>query len=169
MCIFRFQKLLAPNNVFYWPPIYRGSCDDLFCKDPPCIARTKVWRTRCVLVYKFIRGCWRKIGFRPIRYLDHLSCGCKRCSDIVDKKWCVKTTPCPNSYDKDSFCYWRPGPFPIGKRQVEAASSFVPVPFSRCDCCTPKPCPFPKIFDNATCSCVCPPGSKPVGDKCVGE
>lgn len=187
------QKLVGGANVFYWPPIYRGSCDNLFCRDPPCIARRKVWRYRCVLVYKFIRGCWRKIGFRTISFEDHLSCSCKQCNDIKDQKWCMKTTPCPNSNNKNSFCFWRPGIFPIiGKRQVEAETSIAlprPVPLARCACCTPFPCPAPKIFNRNTCSCVCPVvrcppgrvfnpwtckcdcprGSKLVGNKCIGE
>ncbi len=190
------QKLLGGANVFYWPPIYQRTCNNLFCKDPPCIARKTIWVSRCVLVYKFINGCWRRLGFRTIRYLDHLECGCKECRDVKDRYWCERTKPCPNTKSDKDFCYWIPGPVigpPIGKRQAaeEAPASLVPVPFprGRCDCCTPIYCPYPKIFDKKTCSCVCPtikcppgrifnpktcqcdcpPGSKLIDGKCIGE
>lgn len=180
--------------MFYWPPIYHGSCDNLYCKDPPCIARRKIWRFKCVLVYRYIRGCWRKLGFRTIRYEDHLECGCKTCNDIKDKKWCEMATHCPNNDRKDAFCYWRTGIFPIiGKRQVESAELSIAIPRpipARCACCNPPVCLLPKVFNKATCSCVCkttvcprgrvhnpltcqcdcPRGSKPDREgNCIGE
>lgn len=142
------QTIHTVRNEFHWPPVYKGSCDKLKCKDPPCIARKTIWRFRCVLVYKIVNGCWKRIGFRRIRFLDHLSCSCKQCSDIESKSVCVNTKPCPNSYKLNSFCFYKPG---------------------GCDCCVPYPCPPGQVFDKKTCSCVCPKGSKKIGNKCVGE
>lgn len=192
---FPLQKIHSVPNEFHWPPIYRGSCDDLWCKDPECLPRVKVWRSRCVLVYRLVNGCWRRLGFRVRRYQDHLSCACKQCSDITTQKECVNTKPCPNSNSTKDFCYWRPGPYPIGKRQAASSSIAIPIPLpipfpiSKCACCTPKKCPKPKTFDETTCSCICPrikcppgrvfnartctcdcpPGSKLLDGKCIGE
>lgn len=138
------------KGQFFWPPIYRGTCDKLFCKDPPCIARKFIWRSRCVLVYKLIHGYWKKIGFRTVRYIDHLKCGCKECSDIKDAKTCINTKPCPNTKSKLSFCY-----YDFKKRD--------------CDCCIPYPCPPGQWFNKRTCSCDCPKGSRKVGRRCIGD
>ncbi len=92
---------------FHWPPIRRGSCDRLLCRDPPCIARDVVIRTRCVVVYRLIDGIWRRIGTRDVIYEDHLSCGCKTCSDITSRDKCNAVSPCPSTNIPNSFCYWR--------------------------------------------------------------
>ena len=136
------------KHEFHWPPIYRGSCSKLFCKDPPCLVRKKVWRKRCVLVYRLVHGYWKRIGFRTRRYEDHLACGCKECGDIISRSTCIRTKPCPNSANPKSFCFYKPG---------------------KCACCVPYPCPRGQIFDRDTCSCVCPKGSRKVGNKCIGE
>ena len=142
-----------------------------------------------MLVYRIINGCWRRIGFRSRRYLDHLECGCKECGDIRNQTACVVTQPCPNSNDPKSFCFWRKFNFlPVGKREAVDAT-FIPLPFGKCACCKPFPCPRPKIFNNSTCSCVCPPikcapgrvfnprtcecdcpkGTKDINGRCIGE
>ena len=143
-----------------------------------------------MLVYRIINGCWRRIGFRTRRYLDHLKCGCKECGDIRTRTACVGTKPCPNSDKRNSFCYWKFHIFPIGKRQAtNASSSFIPFPFGKCLCCKPFFCFRPKIFSRSRCSCVCPPtkcapgrifnprtckcdcprGTKDINGKCIGE
>ena len=156
-------------NEFHWPPIYRRSCDSLFCVNPPCFARVKRFKCQCVLVYKLINGILFKIGYRTRCYIDHMKCGCKECKDISNRFQCVTTMPCPNA-NSTSFCYWKPYP-------------------GKCDCCEPLSCPYLKIFNNNTCSCACPdvtcpfglisnpdtcececpPGSIPFGNKCIGE
>jgi len=179
------QKIFTANNEFYWPPIYRGSCAGLKCDDPPCFARKRVWRTRCVLVYRLINGWWKRIGFRTRRFLDDLECGCKKCEDIRNRATCVATKPCPNSKHSNTFCYWK-FPLPIGKR---ASSSISAPTIGKCLCCKPFPCPKPRIFSRTSCSCVCPPikcapgrifnpktckcdcpkGTWDVNGRCVGE
>ena len=137
-------------NEFHWPPIYRGSCDKLFCRDPPCIARKSVWVSKCVYVFKLIHGKWVFIGLQIRRYLDHLKCGCKKCGDIAYRQQCVNTKPCPNSNVPNSFCYWT----------------------TKCECCEPVKCQpgSGQIFDPKTCKCVCPDGSKKDSNgNCVGE
>ena len=101
-----------------------------------------------MLLYKIIHGSWKRVGFRRIHFLDHLSCGCKECSDIKSKSACVKTGPCPNNKNSKSFCFYKS---------------------NECACCEPYPCPAGEIFDKSSCSCVCPEGSKRVGNKCIGE
>ena len=120
-------------NEFHWPPIYRGSCDNLFCRDPPCFVRRKIWRTECVLVFQQINGYWKKIGYRNRRFVDHLSCGCKQCTDIRERQWCINTKPCPNSNNPNSFCYWipfiirRPLP-PVLEADTGTATANTPAP-----------------------------------------
>lgn len=106
--ILLMQVIHTVPNEFHWPPIYRGSCDNLFCRDPPCFVRRKTWRTECILVFQHINGHWMKIGYRNRRFVDHLSCGCKQCTDIRERQWCINTKPCPNSNNPNSFCYWIP-------------------------------------------------------------
>ena len=151
------------KGEFHWPPIWKGSCDNLpGCQDPPCFPRRQVWRSVCVRVFKWIDGKWIRIGFRIRRFLDHQSCECKQCRHIRTQKECVDTYPCPNSKNVCSFCYWisNPFPVPIGKRQVAEAApdelSLVLFPFGRCDCCTPKCCPAPQRFNYDRCRCECP-------------
>ena len=173
MLVFSSQQVIhSVPNEFHWPPIFRGSCDNLFCKDPPCFARRKVWRTRCVLVFKRIHGIWVKIGYRLRKYIDHLKCGCKECSDIRDRAWCIRTKPCPNSKDPNSFCRWIPFLYPPILTAEAAAISpaqddlvIAPIPTivptirpipGRCECCTPVPCKPPRFFNRNTCRCECP-------------
>ena len=47
--------------------------------------------------------------------VDELECECKKCSDIVDYRECVSTSPCPNETNLTSFCYWRPYKLPDKK------------------------------------------------------
>lgn len=153
-------------NEFHWPPIYRGSCDNLFCKDPPCLVRKKVWVTKCVLVFKLVYGRWVFVGPRLRRFLDHVKCGCKECYDIRDRTWCIKTKPCPNSYNPSSFCYWTPffialdvSPAVTTAPSKSADAALAPIPWpihGRCRCCTPIYCPHPKIFVKERCRCECP-------------
>ena len=142
------QVIHTVRNEFHWPPIYKGSCRKLFCKDPPCITRKKIWRTRCVLVYRLIHGVWKRIGFRNRRFVDDLKCSCKMCSDIRNARTCVRTDPCPNNKNRKSFCFYTRG---------------------KCDCCVPYPCPRGQFFNKKTCTCDCPKGSKKVGKRCIGE
>ena len=170
------QIIHSVPNEFHWPPIYRGSCDNLFCVDPPCYVRKKIWRTRCVLVFQIINGVWRKIGYRSRRFFDHLSCGCKQCSDIRESEWCINTKPCPNGNNFNSFCYWIPfirPILPVIKADTSATVApslgepvapeletidppISPLPAGRCACCKPIYCRPPKIFNRNTCRCECP-------------
>ena len=97
-------------------------------------------------------------------------CRCPRCSDITNRDKCVATQPCPGSSNRKTFCYWTPKD-------------------GGCDCCVPRTCPEPKVFDRSSCSCVCPnitcpqgrvfnsstcqcdcpKGTKDIHGKCVGE
>ena len=144
------QTIHTVPNEFYWPPIYKGTCDKLStkCKDPPCIARETMWRSRCTLVYRIVKGCWKRIGFRTVHFLDHLKCSCKECKDITRPWECVTTKPCPSEYNSDSFCYYQRG---------------------KCDCCVPFSCPPGQYFNKRICDCACPKGTKKVGNKCIGE
>ncbi|XP_064396686.1 balbiani ring protein 3-like [Halichondria panicea] len=136
------------HGEFYWPPIRRGSCDNLYCRNPPCIARKTVWKSACVFVFKIIKGKWVFLGRRLRRYLDHQECGCKNCGDITSRTQCTTTRPCPNSLIRNSFCYWT----------------------KKCECCTPFKCPKGQIFNYRTCQCDCPPGSKKNrAGNCVGD
>lgn len=175
------QVIHTVPQEFHWPPIYRGSCDNLFCVDPPCLARRKVWRTRCVLVFQYVNGYWSKIGYRNRHFVDHLSCGCKQCSDIKDRQTCIKMKPCPSGSNQDSFCYWIPfiRPFPpilqadtsstvsppqddlVAVKPVPPTLATInpiiyPLPVGKCACCTPTECRPPKLFNENSCSCVCP-------------
>ena len=108
------QKIHTVPGEFHWPPIYRGTCDKLKCYTPHCRARKIVWRRRCVLVYKYAYGCWKRIGYRTRYYIDHLKCSCTNCNDIKSYKRCVATRPCPNTHNPKSFCYWKYS-LPYGK------------------------------------------------------
>ena len=159
---------------FHWPPIIKTTCNNLLCKDPPCLPRVQVQRRRCVLVFKLINGRWVKIGFRIRFYVDHLSCRCKDCRDIRNRQQCVNTYPCPNSNNTCSFCYWIPSIYtqleqaaptaatvsPVGAADDVIAPVPYPLPYpppGRCACCTPTCCPAPKRFNYDRCRCECPP------------
>ena len=168
-------------DEFHWPRIYRGSCDNLFCRDPPCIARKTEKVTKCVYVYKKIDGKWINLGRQPRTYENHLECGCKSCNDIRIS-WLCKNS-CPNSDTPNSdiivpnsFCYWTPflftikpptiGPPTIGPPRLalaEAAAApepiddLIPLPVPThgiCRCCNLR-CKLPKVV-NSKCKCVCP-------------
>ena len=182
-------------NEFHWPPIWKGSCNNLPCKVPPCFPKQKVWRTRCVLVFRLIGGLWVNTGYHLRRYEDHISCECKQCKHIYNRAECVKTFPCPNSKNECSFCFWTSIYFAtadeaVGKRQAPAIAAPTFLPFGRCDCCEAKCCPAPKrlnydncrcecpkivcpdgqILNRDTCKCECPRGSKPnANGQCIGE
>ena len=142
---------------FHWPPIMRGSCDNLpGCRVPSCLPRQTIRRSVCVLVFKFINGRWVKVGYLIHRFVDHLSCECKQCKHVRSQKECVNTYACPNSDDECTFCFWNTT-LSVGKRQVELAPvKILPFPFGRCDCCTPSCCPAPKRFNYDRCRCDCP-------------
>jgi len=151
---------------FHWPKIFKGSCNNQFCKDPPCFPKVQVWQSQCVLVFKWKNGRWVKIGFRIRRFLDHLSCRCKECRDIRTRQQCIKMFPCPNSNNNCTFCYWIPSPFilhdevaPVTtqpERVSDTLTAPIPIPFGRCDCCIPTCCPAPKRFNYDKCRCECP-------------
>ena len=122
------------------------------------------------------RRCLELAG-KPTCVFDRRSykCRCPECADITIRSKCVATKPCPESNNTRSFCIWRP--------TLSNTTS------GECSCCTPVSCPRPKIFNNSTCSCVCPVikclpgrvfnpttcqcdcprGTKDIGGKCVGE
>ncbi len=164
-------------DEFHWPRIYRGSCDNLFCRNPPCIARKTEKVTKCVYVYKKIDGKWINFGRQPRTYENHLECGCKSCNDIRTSSLCRSTKPCPNSDTPNSFCYWIPFIFTIQPPTIrpptigpprlalaEAAAApepiddLIPLPIPTrgvCRCCTLR-CKLPKIV-SPRCRCECPP------------
>ncbi len=143
------QVIHTVHEEFHWPPISRGTCDNLFCRNPPCIARVKEWKVACVHVFQIVHGYWKYIGYLPRRYWDHKECSCKTCNDIRRENVCTATRPCPNGLVRNSFCYWN-------NRE--------------CDCCTPFKCPPGQVFNHSTCECDCPPGSwKNRQGHCVGE
>ena len=52
------RVLHSVYGEWYWPPIFKGECDNLpGCKDPKCIAVKTVKETSCVLVF-------RRYGYR---------------------------------------------------------------------------------------------------------
>lgn len=141
------QSIYSNNDEFFWPPIYKGSCEALDCgrSGSPCITRISVWKTKCVLFHKIINGQWVNFGFRTIRYLDAVECGCKQCSDITDHSVCLKAGTCPNNYydpnnhyNPKSFCFWSN---------------------RGCDCCEVHSCPRRQYFNKTTCSCDCIKGT----------
>ena len=137
-------------NAFYWPPIRRGSCDNLPCRNPPCTALLARLTSKCVCVFKIINRKWIYIGVRRKVFFDHLICGCKVCADILRRHLCINTRACPNSDAPNSFCYWT----------------------TKCECCTPVSCQpdSGQIFDPTTCQCVCPEGSvMNSAGNCTGE
>ena len=124
----------------------------------------------------YFHRCLELAG-KPACVFDRSSykCRCPECADITIRSKCVATKPCPESNNTRSFCVWRP--------TLSNTTS------GECSCCTPVSCPRPKIFNNSTCSCVCPVikclpgrvfnpttcqcdcprGTKDIGGKCVGE
>ena len=155
------------EDEFHIPQIYKGSCSGLPCDVENCRIKRSQFKTKCVLVYRFQDGQWVRIGYRTVRYIDHLECECKQCKHITSRAMCVKTTTCPNANSKTSHCYWKSLILPSdGVSQQEIQQNYdyeahierlhiKPIPFGRCDCCTPYVCRPPKIFNKPTCSCKC--------------
>ena len=104
-------SMQIPHNVpdeYHIPPLYKGSCDNLFCQDPPCFARDMIKIKVCVFVFKKKDNSWTILGYRFRQYEDHLECGCKQCKDITEEDQCINTRPCPthtNVYPT-SYCDW---------------------------------------------------------------
>ena len=160
------------EDEFHIPQIYKGTCTGLPCEDESCRIKRSQQKRKCVLVYRFVRGQWVRIGFRTVRYLDHLECECKQCKHITSRAACIETTSCPNVNSETSHCYWRPFIFPtdgVSQQEIELTDEAQlerelmpvpvpgPVPIGRCDCCTPFTCRPPKVFNKQTCSCKCRP------------
>ena len=74
----RFPQIIhkVPNE-FHWPPIIRGSCDNLFCWFSKCVPCDDRFFVACTNVYKMINGQWAFVGLGLRRVPDHLKCGCE--------------------------------------------------------------------------------------------
>lgn len=114
-CMVRLS-LQVPHIVpgeYHWPQIFKGSCDGLYCQDPSCLARKKIRRRKCVLVFKKHWGHWYVLGYTYRYYYHHQKCSCKQCEDIKNAHECKKTSACPNCrlnaiFFPNSRCTWDP-------------------------------------------------------------
>ena len=104
------KKLLhtAGPNYFHFPTIEKGVCNKLHCDTLSCLVRKKVKRTKCVHTWELVDGNWKYRGPKLLRYVDHLKCSCKQCSDIKTRRECLSKKTCPNkSTSTRNFCHWR--------------------------------------------------------------
>ena len=113
---------------------------------------------------------WIPIGIQRLCVIDERECECQKCSDIEDYLTCVKTSPCPNETNPNSFCYWKPCKH-LDKADLDSiptlstavsidqiATSVVhPLLWGKCDCCHVSPCLHGQYFDRRTCMCRCLP------------
>ena len=123
----------------------------------------------------------------------------KRCSEILTRRECFITRPCPEGPKVGSYCRWVVRPFRVGKRSIEEhyehyddiestneiqkrqvityedihpLRSYPLTPFNRgyCSCCVITACDAPMKFNRAICSCQCPRGTRNNGrGQCIGE
>lgn len=113
---------------------------------------------------------WRPISIRRICVKDDTCCECQKCSDIKTYRQCVRTAPCPDATNRNTFCYWKPckdncelaeGKFKVFDSSVstdEIQNALVaPKVWGECDCCKVTLCEKGQYFDKRLCKCVCRP------------
>lgn len=162
------QVLHSIENEFHIPQIYKGACNILPCADDRCRTKVSQSKSKCVLVFRFQGGQWMNVGYQNVQYIDHTECECKKCKHITSREECVETTACPNGNNDRSYCYWKPffipSELPLDTPQGRAVAELdkldidiEPIPEGRCDCCSPRSCKPPFIFNRNKCRCVCQP------------
>ena len=129
------------------------------------MSQTHTYRFNLWGVYK-----WIPVAIRRICVKDETCCECKKCSDIQTYSQCVRTAPCPDSMNRNTFCFWKPakdacdladGDFrvfdPSTSTTLIRNALVAPKVWGHCDCCKVTLCEERQYFDRRLCKCVCNP------------
>ena len=155
------------GNILFWPLIIRKTCDGLRCNDPKCLPRSVVYRTATRYAYRIHHSYPLKfefLGYRTVRYADHIGCRCQQCSDFKDFKQCHCQKRCPNvpfnPLNQDSYCLWREARLvarPLAESSAILVSSGLQYAKGSCTCCrVPRSCRNPlHVFSRIDCRCQC--------------
>ena len=159
-----YRLLKQDSGIYYWDPtsnswLITSTCNGLRCKELECVPARVRAQTRYVFAIRLYPHI-EILGFKTIRYDDHLECRCKQCHDL-DYNNCTCKDSCPNHVSevkvRDTYCQWREAVPKYSEAPKEIAIPASPYAKGYCFCCeVPLSCPRGKVFSRNDCVCKCP-------------
>ena len=161
-----YKLLKQDSGIYYWEPksnawLITSTCNGLRCKELECVAASVSVQTMYVFAVRMYPH-FQILGFRTIKYEDHLECRCKQCQDFKFNE-CNCKDSCPNHVSevkvRDTYCQWNESlpRYVVAPRSTLELIPVFPYAKGQCFCCeVPLSCPRGKVFSRINCECKCP-------------